>query len=103
MAEVGNPGRILARLANQANVPGAGVALEYLGRAVLRPVVGRDDEVGAGIEVEREPRVDDVDLVRARSVMTSVIAGPVYELRGSGLDRALRVCPRAFRRAPRPG
>ena len=41
----------------------AGETLEHLGRAVLRAVVGRDDEVGSGVQVEREPGLDDVGLV----------------------------------------
>ena len=41
----------------------ARVGLEDAGRAVLRRVVGGDDEVGAGVQVEREPRLDDVGLV----------------------------------------
>ena len=55
--------KVLAGLADEVDVPRARVSLEHLGRAVLRPVVGRDHQVGAGVEVEREPLLDDVDLV----------------------------------------
>ena len=54
---------VLAGLADQVDVAGARVPLEHLGRPVLRAVVGRDDEVGACVQVEREPGVDDVSLV----------------------------------------
>ena len=54
---------VLARLVDEMDVPLACVALEDLGRPVLRAVVGRDDEVGAGVQVEGEPGVDDVRLV----------------------------------------
>ena len=84
----------------------ARVALEDLGRPVLRAVVGRDDEVDAGVEVERDLRVDDVGLVadeerhdelhRRRSLDT----GPGDPLRrrrqaASGPRRRLRRIPRS--------
>ena len=34
---------------------GSRVLLEHLGRAVLRAVVGRDHDVHAGVQMEREP------------------------------------------------
>ena len=41
----------------------ARVPLEHLARPVLRAVVGRDDEVRARVQVEREPLLDHVRLV----------------------------------------
>ena len=55
--------KVVARLADQMQVSLARVALEDLGRSVLGAVVGRDDEVDAGVQVERDLRVDDVRLV----------------------------------------
>ena len=81
--------QVLARLANQVHLPGAGVLLEHLGRAVLRPVVGRDHEVDAGFRWNASHESTTSISSRARSVMTSVIAGPVYELPRAGpLDRS---------------
>jgi hypothetical protein len=44
-------------------VPLAGIRLEDLGRAVVRAVVDRDDEVDARVQVKREVRIEDVGLV----------------------------------------
>ncbi len=44
-------------------MPLAREPLEDVGRPVLRAVVGRDHEVGARVQVKREPRLDDVGLV----------------------------------------
>ena len=54
---------IVAGLADQVEHAVARVPLEDLGRPVLRPVVGGDDEVDTGREVVRDLRVDDVGLV----------------------------------------
>ena len=53
----------LGRLGDQPQHSVAFVCLEHVRRAVARVVVGRDHVVDAGIEVERDLCVDDVDLV----------------------------------------
>ena len=55
--------QVLTGLADQAHLARPRVLLEHLRGAVLRVVVGCDHDVDAGIQMEREPRVDDVDLV----------------------------------------
>ena len=54
---------VVALLVDEMEATGALVPLENLRRPVVGGVVGRDDEVDAGIQVERELRVDDVRLV----------------------------------------
>ena len=51
---------VVAGLANEMDMALARVPLEHLGRPVLRVVVGRDHEVRARVQVELEPRLDDV-------------------------------------------
>ena len=81
------PPRALAHLVpleDPAEVAVSRIRLEDVGRAVTRVVVGRDDEVDAGVQVVGDLGVDDVDLVAdeerldelhaARSVWPS--AGP---------------------------
>ena len=55
--------QIVAVLADEVDVPFTCVALENVRRPVLRAVVGRDDEIGARVQVKREPGVDDIRLV----------------------------------------
>ena len=54
---------VVAGLADQVEHAVARVPLEDLRRRVLRPVVGRDDEVDARLQVVRDLRIDDVGLV----------------------------------------
>ena len=83
--------------------PDRAYSLEHLGRAVLRAVVGRDHDVGAGVQVEREPRFDDVDLVpreqrhdeRHRRASLRAIRPA---LRSSALEASLERATRAARR-----
>ena len=55
--------QIVAVLADEVDVPLTCVALEHVRRPVLRAVVGRDDEIGARVQVKREPGLDDIRLV----------------------------------------
>ena len=54
---------VVAVLAQEQEAAGALVALQDLRRAVLGAVVGGDDEVDAGMQVEGDLGVDDVRLV----------------------------------------
>ena len=55
--------KVVALLANEVQMPIAGIALENLRGAVLRTVVSRDDEIDAGVQVKRDLGIDDVHLV----------------------------------------
>jgi len=54
---------VVGLLADHVREPLARVPLEDLRRPVLRPVVGRHDEVDARVQVERELGIDHVRLV----------------------------------------
>ena len=75
--------------------PSRCVALEDLGRAVDRAVVGRDDEVDAGAQMVRDLSVDDVGLVADEQGHAR--ASSPTETREAG-----RRCPRATRLARPP-
>ena len=57
------------------------VPLEDLGRPVVGPVVRRDDEVDAGVQVERDLRVDDVRLVAGEQRHDELHARPIDRCR----------------------
>ena len=96
--------QVLAGLADQVDVARPRVLLEHLRRPVLRAVVGRDHEVGAGVQMEREPRVDDVDLVarEERHDQRHRRASLRAARSGASFERA-EPAPRARARAARRG
>ncbi len=87
--------KILTRLADQVEMAIARVLLEDVRRAVDRPIVGRDDEVDAGVEVEREPRVDEVGFVPRQERHDQLH-------RGASLRRRVRRLARTASRARKP-
>ena len=55
--------QILTRLLDHVDEALSGIPLEDLARPVLGSVVGSHHEIGPGVQMEREPRLDHVDLV----------------------------------------
>ncbi len=83
-------------------MPLARVALEDLGRPVLRAVVRRDDEVDAGVQVKRDLRIDDVRLVANEERHDELHRSRRLE-RSSVPQRELRSARRSRRGERRPG
>ena len=92
----------LAALGDPAQVAVARVLLENVRRAVLRLVIGRDDEVDAGVQVVLDLRVDDVQPRRERraSARASSRAGPPSRVSTHYARRARP--PSAAAEQPRP-
>ncbi len=68
---------VVTVLAQQVEIAGPLVTLEDLSRSVVRAIVRRDDEVDAGVKVERDLGLDDVRLVPGEQGHHEPHAGPV--------------------------